>query len=575
MKFRDVILKIKRNAPLNKKPARSLFLLDERWIPLLDTVLSVSREAIGHSLSDALETFPAEEEFGDVRLQRGLFELVFGYFFPIRSPVSDSRQVIERRKRLFEWLHARGILFSRRDERKKLLMKFLSDELRQDIQTVDEKELELLFFADHDKFLHVEDSGIPVTTELLRGKYNWEAFRALVRNSITVEVTLSSSPLGSMVRKLYFIAKKYGISVEFQQLDDSSTLIRLHGPVQLVGRAVKYGNAMASFMWVLLRETLRTKNLLQELWVESVVNDQRRWVHVDVTLLSESVKQLTELQGEIIASQDVGYDSSIEEAFYNQFRRCGAFSRLEYDAPAIIHGNKVIIPDGIFKYHDEYLYLEIMGYWTDQYARRKVSQLNSLPPKMRDRFLVLVDDKLSVPDLKVSFFTFSGRKFPWKSIRAFLWERLEKEPFELHLSRLLEKNEEVIKGVLDVLNTRGGVCEVPDLLTVVKAETHVEGEHLIKALLERSEHVHDVVGWQSHSRGLIVYLKSYLVSLRSELKEKVFSSSDLASLDDVNSFLRRKGIDDRLLPVLHELLQLRRRYVNLTEVAVQLVDSAS
>ncbi len=570
MKFRDVILKPFRKAPRDKRPARALYMLDDGWLPLLETVLSVAREAVGNLLSEALELFPSEEEFGDVRLQRAIFELVFGYFFPIKSPVADSRQVIERRKRLFQWLHAKGLLFSPRNERKSLLLEFLKEELRIEPQELEDKDLELLLFADHDEFLQVEDCGISITPELLRSKFNWEAFRALVRNSLQITVVLITSPLGSTVRKLYFIAKKYGLSVDFRKVNENQTYIQVHGPAQLVGRAIKYGNAMASFMWVLLRECVRTNVFLSELWVEAVVNDQRKWVHVDASLLFESISQLSESLGDVLTERDVGYDSSVEEAFFIQFKRCGAFSLLERDAPVIVSENHVIIPDGIFKYRGNHVYLEIMGFWTEHYAKRKVRQLNSLPREIRNRYLVMVDEGVVVSGLVGPFLKFSGKIFPWKAIRDFLWETLEKRPFEDHLTNLMTERKEKIAEMLEVIKKLGGMCESKDLITIVSAETVTEGEHLIKALLERSKEIHDVIGWLSHSRGLVLYLKEYVKSLQLELASTVFSGVEQVSLEDVRSFLRQKGINDHFIPVVLELLPLRKKYASLTEVMVRL-----
>lgn len=575
MKFRDVILEPFRKAPRNKRPARSIFLLDATWDPLLESILSMAREAVGGPLSDALEMFPSEDELGDVRIQRGLFELVFGYFFPIRSPVGDSRQLLERRKRLFEWLQAKGLLFARSTERSRILRSFLQEELHVDPLQLDEKDLELLFFADHDEFLQVEDSGVSVSPELLRSKYNWEATRALMRNSIRLVVKLRASPLGSTVRKLYFMAKKYGLNVEFNQEHDGHVSIHASGPVQLVGRAIKYGNALASFMWILMKETVRSSVPLNEIWVEAVVNNQKRWVHVDVALLFDSISHLTDNMSEILSEQDVGYDSSVEEAFYVQFQRCDAFSRLEHDAPVIINNNRVIIPDGIFRYRNELVYLEIMGFWTDEYARRKAKQLNELPEHLKDRYLILVDEQLSLNGLSIPFLTFSGKQFPWQSIREFLWEKMEKHLFNQHLKSLLDRKEEICKDVVAEVEKHGGACDAHDLSSLVAAETDNEAMQLIKELWTHSENCQRILGLQSHTRGLLVYLKSFVASLQEELSTKLFSHSDYVPLTVVTDFLRTKGLDDRLIPLIMELLPLEKKYASLTEVVVKLKNSRS
>ena len=89
------------------------------------------------------------------------------------------------------------------------------------------------------------------------------------------------------------------------------------------------------------------------------------------------------------------FDSSIEERFYNAFLASPASKSWELirEPDAIFTGKTVFIPDFKFKHKEMGIetYFEIVGFWTEEYLKRKLSKLRDMPFKI----LVAIDKNLA------------------------------------------------------------------------------------------------------------------------------------------------------------------------------------
>jgi hypothetical protein len=89
------------------------------------------------------------------------------------------------------------------------------------------------------------------------------------------------------------------------------------------------------------------------------------------------------------------FDSGIEERFYNAFLASPASKSWELirEPDAVFTGKAVFIPDFKFKHKemDIETYFEIVGFWTEEYIKRKLSKLRAMPFTM----LVAIDKNLA------------------------------------------------------------------------------------------------------------------------------------------------------------------------------------
>jgi predicted nuclease of restriction endonuclease-like RecB superfamily len=69
------------------------------------------------------------------------------------------------------------------------------------------------------------------------------------------------------------------------------------------------------------------------------------------------------------------YDSEIEKSFALQFQAVKSGWTLKREPEPIPAGNQVIIPDFSIERAGIKVYLEIVGFWTEEYLRRKIEKL--------------------------------------------------------------------------------------------------------------------------------------------------------------------------------------------------------
>jgi len=67
----------------------------------------------------------------------------------------------------------------------------------------------------------------------------------------------------------------------------------------------------------------------------------------------------------------------VEEEFYNEVRKITSWEVRREPEPLVVNG-KVFLPDFSFKKANKVVYFEIIGFWTEEYLRKKVNKLSSL-----------------------------------------------------------------------------------------------------------------------------------------------------------------------------------------------------
>ena len=104
---------------------------------------------------------------------------------------------------------------------------------------------------------------------------------------------------------------------------------------------------------------------------------------------------------EDIILEDIGaqklYDSTVEERFARSFGTFDSGWELRREPEPLLAGKHVMIPDFSFEKHDKMIYLEIVGFWTQEYLDRKISKLNSITNL---DMIVAVDESLACSKLQ-------------------------------------------------------------------------------------------------------------------------------------------------------------------------------
>ena len=93
--------------------------------------------------------------------------------------------------------------------------------------------------------------------------------------------------------------------------------------------------------------------------------------------------------------QTLTYDSSIEETFASQFQAVSSGWVLKREPEPVTAGKQVIIPDFSLEKAGIKIYLEIVGFWTEEYLMRKIEKLKQVEVTM----LLLVNEALACEKL--------------------------------------------------------------------------------------------------------------------------------------------------------------------------------
>ena len=94
-------------------------------------------------------------------------------------------------------------------------------------------------------------------------------------------------------------------------------------------------------------------------------------------------------------STHITYDSSVEESFASQFQALNSGWVLKREPEPLPAGKQVIIPDFTLEKAGIKIYLEIVGFWTEEYLQRKISKLRQIKTKM----LLLINENLACEKL--------------------------------------------------------------------------------------------------------------------------------------------------------------------------------
>lgn len=88
------------------------------------------------------------------------------------------------------------------------------------------------------------------------------------------------------------------------------------------------------------------------------------------------------------------FDSSVEERFFKEFSSAVKDWKITREPEPLSVSGRLYVPDFLLTKGELKVYVEIVGFWTREYLRRKLEKLRGV----KEKFLVLVDRELSYED---------------------------------------------------------------------------------------------------------------------------------------------------------------------------------
>ncbi len=272
----------------------------------------------------------------------------------------------------------------------------------------------------------------PPTADTLAQRYNQRAFEALLANAASVEWVVppdigltAGEPLGTVVKRLCFLARTMGVHYDLSFADDDSlqeapplarvaeagapysaagdaaeTLeaagrpirVLLYGPQEVSASPAAYGERLARLCRALLgyrrgperagrRATLAGGGLrgIAQIYLHG---RPLPFMLDDRLLKLLGVGAQGQPDGDQLPAQ-ASYDSALEAQFASEFaalERADAAHgwRLEREPEPLLVGDTILVPDFALIRGMRRVYLEIAGYWRPGYRERKARKLSAL-----------------------------------------------------------------------------------------------------------------------------------------------------------------------------------------------------
>ncbi len=340
----------------------------EVYLPICEEILSLFRSSTGKRKAEIAEVLNAIEHRADFKVVRGITKLLEDQ---CEYAPAEEMEYAGLRAAVFRAAQSRYPLVTKTD----LLHTTHRDEAVADTAAecgYDPARLEALLFADLPQYHVLRRVDASFTPETLLQRYNLALAQALLYRASEMTVTLQSD--FKLVWKYLKLAR---LIHEITKCSDGYT-IHLTGPVSVFRYTQRYGIRMALFLPGLL--------LARRFSMEALVNinDKQRVFRLDDR--SGLHSHYRESPGE--------FDSSTEEHFYERFVANNESEwTIQREADLIDLGNTVVIPDFTFTHTDgRKVYLEIVGFWTPEYIKKKLSKLARIP---NTNFIIALSNTLN------------------------------------------------------------------------------------------------------------------------------------------------------------------------------------
>jgi len=275
---------------------------------------------------------------------------------------------VELRRKIFQVTENFGVPIT--SEKRRKILATVASEMALKIEDVEEN-----FYSDLDGELVLEKFTAPSASELL-GEYNLGLTQTLIFDATELSFTASGN-----WQDLFHAIKKFGLIYEV--CNDIGLWVKIDGPCSLFKLTRRYGVGIAKLLPIIIANPQWTIEA-KVLW---------KFTNEIYDFKIDSQKYASLLKKPCLPK--VTYDSSIELDFASQFQALSSGWILKREPEPVTAGKNVIIPDFSLEKAGIKIYMEIVGFWTEEYLLRKIEKLRQVEEKM----LLLVNEALACEKL--------------------------------------------------------------------------------------------------------------------------------------------------------------------------------
>lgn len=502
-------------------------------------------------LEEALSTLETHRTF---KLIRGLTELLERRCeFKATTP-TGSISPQELRVSLFR----QGYVTS--PEERRTVLEKAAQELGMEVE-----EIESLFWTDREEEQFLKRFDPPSPIELLK-QYNLSLTQTLLFDSTELEFAARGN-----FQEIFRRIKHLGLMYEVAVTDDDNegkVRIKVTGPASLLGQTTKYGTSFAK----LLPAITRAEEWSLQAKIKSLVvmgRERTRKPRTYEFTLDSSKKGLLRVQTEEPEPEPEQFDSKVERNFASRIRHIMRDWEIKREPTVLKAGRYVVIPDfGFVRRHGQTIkrhYLEIVGFWTEDYLKKKIAKLKEVAGEVP--LTIAVDKNLNC---NAEDFQVQVKESPASLREVIFYDKTL--PLEPVIARLQGLAEEQAAEELERLSDKE--ISLPDekIISLKElAEEHGVGVEVIRKLIEEKLSLS-----MDPSRKLIadkVVAVEALEELRAKIEALRALQDDQKSKDyfQVKELLEAYGLPEQALKEIgykvewHQLLPPDARVVKISE----------
>ena len=370
-----------------------------------------------------------ESSFDDYKLVRGLYTLlerrcIFSSWNHAESTANISGNYsvynldpFNIRKNLFEESSAQG--YALNDHERKEIINSVASKNRISHETIVRE-----MWADLEENMVLEGFK-PIESEKLISWYNLSLMQTLLFNSTKLEFsvrggfswkrTLRTVKKLGLMYNLYYRQKErpqgdqkkasnnepnedinpadsgIGNSAHAYSNYDNDVLCSIDGPLSIFKLTDRYGTAIAKLLpsiivskeWsikaLIVRKTATLGKKIYE-FMTSGAESPDLPSESDIFTFNSNIKnRILEKTSSSFSYLDASFDSSVEQKFANKFEQLSnGWKLIREPDPLIMSNGKGFIPDFAFEKYGIRVYLEIVGFWTNDYLVRKIQKITDI-----------------------------------------------------------------------------------------------------------------------------------------------------------------------------------------------------
>ncbi len=280
--------------------------------------------------------------------------------------------------------------------------------------------------------------------------YNQGVIKALFSNSENVRISFPELP-GRVVRRIYLLCKYNGVLCDIS-VECGGYILEISGPVELFGKPEKYGNKIGNV-------ALGIFGVLEGVeysFTSVVFIKNRKYV------FSMEYGEVNKIGVAVGGAVEDKFDSAPEEKFYGFFMDEKLSWKVEREPAPIVAEEFVYVPDFSFLRGDSKVFVEIMGYFTEYYQKKKIWKLGRLK-EMKVPMIIVASStydegiKREIEDVGYPVVYFKGKNIPYGPVLRVLEEKFS--DFDERLC-VVEKEKERIAAEIEGDVLRAGFVSI-------------------------------------------------------------------------------------------------------------------